>query len=247
MFKQIKFRSSYLYSLKSLSDLKIVKLQKFNFNYFAYFKQFYYLTFFDNVPPKQNLENNYYTTRQPFIFINGKLSLINTENSNLVISNKNFIKNLKVLLASMIICGLTAYYISCFKLVAICAISSVGVLIFTHQLHKTFYRIVKQINLLENGKFVEIVTLANKFEVDIKNLNKPNKLQVATFNLFFPDLISFCEPLIIEDDTNKGIYLIPSEKEIEYNKELINAIIHKSYVIAKNKIGNNDNIIEIEV
>jgi len=246
MFKQIKIRSSYFYSVKSHS-VKFVKLQKFNFNYFAYFKQFYYLTFFDNIPPKLNFENNYYTTRQPLIFLNKKLPLINTEYSNLVISNINFMKILKVLLASLTICGITAYYYSCFKIITICTVSSIGVLIFTHQLHKSFYRIVKQIYLLENGKFVEIVTLANKFEVDIKNLNKPNKLQIATFNLFFPDLISFYEPLIIEDDTNKGIYLIPSEKEIEYNKELMNAIIHKSYILAKNKIGNNDNIIETEV
>lgn len=97
---------------------------------------------------------------------------------------------------------------------------------------------------MENGKFLEIVTLANKFEVDIKFLNKPSRLQISTFNLLFPDFINIFNPLIIENGSNKGLYLIPSDENIYYNKELINAAIYKSYIVGKNKIGKNDIIIE---
>jgi hypothetical protein len=198
-----------------------------------------------NIPETPNKKNNLYTTKQPLIFTNGKLNIMNSTNSKTIKFNrinKNIFK-------SIAYCAPIGTAISLYSGYYILG-SLLGALWFVggkinHNMIQNLSRIVMEMNLLEDGKTVEVITVLKKFTVDIKSLHKPNKLDMANLLNFNPDIVSIHVPFLIESGPDKSYYYLPPPSEISINQEILNAVINRSYINVKKKIGQNNKILDV--
>jgi hypothetical protein len=181
-------------------------------------------------------KGNLYCPKQNLVFDDGKLKLINTNNSNIIrdINNQYYFFAATGLALALSSGGLiySGYFItSIFS-----TLTSIFFMKSTRNHYRNLDHVVKEFNLLENGKEVEIITLKRKFDVNIKFLSKPNKIELQTLTFFNPNISDLLRPIVVDKGLNKGFYYIAADASFENKEELISAIMNNSYIDVFNKV-----------
>lgn len=175
-------------------------------------------------------EINYYYTKAELALINGKFSVIKTTKSKTVI----FSKIIRILITSIctisVTTGIWSLYLKSYMITSISSVITLIAFYFRSIIYKNLSRLTIEINLLEDGKNVEIVTFSKRFVVDIKSIKVPNKFQNLALNKLNPDTANRNTPFVIDNGPHKGFYYIPPEKEIQQSHDLLYAILNKDKI-----------------
>jgi hypothetical protein len=201
----------------------------------------------DNFPERKRRKDNLYLPKQTLIFKEGQIKLLSTTDSDYVNSfNKQriYLKSITITLSSCFIMStiMGSSYITIALIAGFSLISNY----IRMNTEKNMSRLVKDFSLLEDGKSVEIETITKKFKIDIKLLNKPNKIQAQALRTLNPDLANITTPFIVEKGEHKGFYYIPPDVSYMNKEEIISAIMNNSYinVTPENNIDSKKKVIE---
>ena len=189
---------------------------------------------YDQYPTHKEIK--YYEVKDPLIFKNGKYLILETTHklpSNLmeyglfttsVISTYKLISNIiRFKIIGSLIWG------------AILAMSYKG---FNYSVTNRFY-FIKEIYLLEDCQTLEVVTLLDKFNVNVANVRKITEDELQ----YYVNLVGDSEfiPLIINNQT-----FAISRKSLVSNNDIFKAITHGYYIkVTDDRKVTNDNYIDI--
>jgi hypothetical protein len=208
-----------------------------------------YKTFFDKLfkkeknfyvkPHKVNPEDiKFYEPAEPLLF---------KEKAYLILDSPKDIKTANIIQYGLLYPG---FFISGYKLITtVLKFKILGSIIwgvifayicrFIKGFNQNRYYMITKINLLEDGKSIQIHTFANKFTIDISSLRKVTHEEA----LYYTQLIGGTDyiPIVIKDD----IYIVSKNCKI-YDRALFNAITSGNYVkITEEKKVDKEDTIDI--
>jgi hypothetical protein len=205
------------------------------------------VTKLDNVSERKKRKDNLYLPKQTLIFEQGKINLISARESDYVnsfIKQRKYLKSCSLMLMNCCICS--AIFSSSYITTALFGGFALISIFITRNTEKNLSRLVKAFSLLEDGKTVEIDTITKKFQIDIKLLAKPNKIQAQALRTLNPDLANITTPFIVEKGKHKGFYYVAPDVSYMDKEEIISAVMNNSYidVSPENIIDSKKKIIE---
>jgi hypothetical protein len=221
-------------NLKFISSQKVLKFPQKNF-----FEKFYKKEKFYVQPKNINIDDmSYHEPSQPILFQNNKYNIL-TSQENTKIAN--------VIQYGLIypITLLSGYKLitSIFKFKIIGSLMWGAIFVYISRLSRGFgqnkYFMIKRIDLLDDGRTIEVFTYANKFKADIASIRKVT----AEEAMYYAGLIGGTDyiPIIIRDE----IFIIARSSEIN-DQEVFSAITGGSYIkLTKDKTVDKEDIIDI--
>ncbi len=186
----------------------------------------------ENIKDKNN---SVYYAKSDIAFVDGKFSLIQTKKSMTIKFskiNKYFI-NFVSTVAGVVTVG--SLLMQNYSVAWYSGIVTLITLYLRWILLRNLSRLTIEINLLNDGTNVEIVTFSKRFVADIKSIKLPNKIQTLNLLRLNPSVANENTPFIVEDGPNRGFYYIPPSKEIEKRMDLLHAIFNKDSIVFQNK------------
>ena len=187
---------------------------------------------YENIKDKNN---SVYYVKTDIAFVNGKFSLILTKQSMTIKFSKINKHLINIVGTTAGVFTIGNLFVQNYSVAWFSGIVTLITLYLRWILMRNLSRLTIEINLLEDGTKVEIVTFSKSFIADIKSIKLPNKIQTSNLLRLNPSVANENTPFIVDDGPNRGFYYIPPSKEIEKRMDLLNAIFNKDSIVFHNK------------
>ena len=179
--------------------------------------------------------SNIYHAKTEVDFQSGKFSVIQTDRSIVIKLSKIH----KVLINSVCIlggaCAIGSLLCKSYMLFCVSGVATFIAIALRSILLGNLSRLTKELNLIDDGKNVEIVTFTKRFIVELNSIKAPNAMQAITLNKLNPDVANLNIPYVVDRGPHRGFYYIPPSNEIGHRKDLLLAILNKDAIIFCNK------------
>lgn len=222
--------SNVLFNTQSISQLFTKKLPKEKINQLFKTQQFYlrYNPKYDANLKNENKEKDYeyYTPKESLVFKNKKLTIVK---ANKELDRAARLYGAGMSLSGVIIAykiGMNMYFFSPLYVVLwACPALILSRFVRVYRDNRTI--IIRSINLLDDGKTLELETLGGITIVKIGNIRKPKPEELVNLiNFSSSGFVQNYAPLIVNDHQT---YLIPKNLD-ESRKDILHAVISKQYI-----------------
>lgn len=195
---------------------------------------------------KNEMSPSLSNSRQSSIFLNKNL-FINGEYQ--IVTTKRFTKSTYsitlygILYPLIIYSGVKVVYkVLALKIFSTCfyVFIFLGLNMIKSNLVQRSAHFVTELNLLDDGKRLKIVTMSKSFIVDISNIRLLKDEEKLAYEAYYAERLKNFIPFII----NNSMYLLHSKAEV-LNKEALKSVSMGSYIQISSNDGNDDKTIDV--